>query len=93
MKVSLQLRGIDVDGAEFEELTSTDNVSAGGFLCQCRASLFKNSTVDVFLTSGTERNHVGVARVARRQDPETPWQKYGFHFVSRTNNWVLQPVS
>src|SRR5882672_4460239 len=70
MKVSLQLRGIDVDGAEFEELTSTDNVSAGGFLCQCRASLFKNSTVDVFLTSGTERNHVGVARVARRQDPE-----------------------
>jgi twitching motility two-component system response regulator PilH len=93
MKVSLRLRGIDVSGCEFEELTHTENVSVDGFLCQCTASLARNSIVEVFIAAGHEKyNHAGTARVVRRADPDTPWQKYGFQFQTRTTQWVLQPT-
>ncbi len=92
MKVALQLRGVDMQRTEFQELTSTVNVSLDGFLCQCKTSLSQNSTVEVFLAAGPEYKYVGAARVARRQDPDTPWQKYGFEFQTKTAHWVLQPV-
>jgi response regulator RpfG family c-di-GMP phosphodiesterase len=92
MKVALQLHGVDIHRKEFQELTNTDNVSLDGFLCQCSAALSQNSTVEVFLATGTEYRYVGTVRVARRQDPDTPWQRYGFEFKTKTAHWVLQPV-
>src|SRR5271154_6158424 len=52
MRVVLKLRGTDASGKEFDESTTTDNVSAGGFLCNCAGALLKGAAVNVFLTSG-----------------------------------------
>jgi len=90
MKVVLKLRGTDARGQAFEEMTSTENVSVGGFLCQCTTSLTKDTIVEVFLASKMEK-YAGRALVVRREAPDTPWQKYGFKFQERTSEWVLQP--
>ena len=90
MRVILKLRGKDPNGNPFEETAATENVSAGGFLCGCTASLVKDSVVEVFLAGDPER-HAGSARVVRREAPDAPWQQYGFEFVKRTPEWVLQP--
>jgi response regulator RpfG family c-di-GMP phosphodiesterase len=90
MKVILKLRGTDARGQTFEEMTSTENVSVNGFLCQCIATLTKNTIVEVFL-SGKIEKYVGRAVVVRQEAPGTPWQKYGFQFQERTTEWVLQP--
>lgn len=93
MKVILRLRGIDMGGHRFDELTSTENVSVDGFLCQCSISLRQNSIVEVFVGYGDGNdNYAGSARVVRRVDADTPWQKYGFQFRSKTTHWVLQPI-
>jgi CheY-like chemotaxis protein len=95
MKVPLCLKGIDVSGCDFQEITNTENVSVEGFLCQCPVPLARNSVVDVFLISGNDMSkykYVGRARVAHRELPDTPWQKYGFHFQTITPQWVLQPA-
>jgi DNA-binding response OmpR family regulator len=89
MRVGLKLRGTNAAGKPFEELTATENVSAGGFLCNCAASLANSAIVDVFLTSGTERL-VGRARVVRKEVSQTTWQRYGFQLVEKTGEWVLQ---
>jgi DNA-binding response OmpR family regulator len=89
MRLGLKLRGSDVSGSMFEELTETENVSAGGFLCNCKASLAKDATVAVLLVSGGER-YVGRARVARQEAPGAPWQRYGFQFKEKNLEWVLQ---
>lgn len=91
MRVILKLRGKDPNGNPFEEKAATENVSAGGFLCGCTASLVKDSTVDVFFPGDPER-FAGRARVVRREATGTPWQQYGFQFVERTPEWVLQPA-
>jgi len=92
MKVSLRLRGLDGSGHRFEELTNTENVSVDGFLCQCSVRLAQNSILEVFVCSGDGKdNYAGSARVVRRVDADTPWQKYGFEFLSKTAHWVLQP--
>ncbi len=90
MKVVLKLRGADARGQTFEEMTSTENVSVSGFLCQCTASLTKGMIVEVFLAGKIEK-YAGRAIVVRQEAPDTPWQKYGFHFQERTSEWVLQP--
>jgi len=91
MKVTLRLHGIDAAGRRLEELASTENVSADGFLCQCPAALSKNSIVEVYVVGGGDKsNYAGSARVVRREAPDTPWQKYGFEFHSKTSHWVLQ---
>jgi DNA-binding response OmpR family regulator len=92
MKVPIRLRGTDVRGDLLDEVTSTENVSLDGFLCECSASLAKNSVVEVFLVGNTEAvRYVGRARVVRREAPDTPWQKYAFEFQEKTLEWVLQP--
>jgi DNA-binding response OmpR family regulator len=92
MKVPIRLRGTDVRGDLLDEVTSTENVSLDGFLCECSASLAKNSVVEVFLVGNTEAvRYVGRARVVRREAPDTPWQKYAFEFQEKTSEWVLQP--
>ena len=35
MRVLLKLRGTDANGKAFDESSTTENVSAGGFLCNC----------------------------------------------------------
>ncbi len=89
MRIALKLRGTDASGRQFEEITSTDNVSAGGFLCNCMSSLLKDTIVDVILASGAER-FVGRARVVRKESSGTPWQRYGFQLKEKTQDWVLQ---
>lgn len=89
MQIGLRLRGNDAAGKMVEELTTTENVSAGGFLCNCIASLVHGAMVEVFLSSGTGC-FVGKAQVVRQEAPGAPWQRYGFQFVEKNSEWVLQ---
>jgi DNA-binding response OmpR family regulator len=89
MRVSLKLRGADAAGRPFEELTTTENVSAGGFLCNCSASLNPGTMVEVFLVRGGER-YVGLARVVRKESSDMNWQRYGFRLEEKEDEWVLQ---
>lgn len=91
MRVILKLRGKDSNGAPFEIGTATENVSAGGFLCACSAALMKGTVVDVYLVGEPDR-FAGKARVVRQEAPGAPWQRYGFEFLERTSEWVLQPA-
>lgn len=89
MHVPLKLRGIDAMGKLFEEATTTENVSAEGFLCNCNATLVKGTVVEVFLTNAGEL-FVGRARVVRKESPLATWQRYGFHLEEKSGEWVLQ---
>ncbi|HEY1273182.1 MAG TPA: response regulator [Terriglobales bacterium] len=89
MRVMLKLRGNDAQGKPFEELTSTENVSAGGFLCNSTAVLAPGAEVEVFLAGDQER-FAGRARMVRRDSMVGPWQRYGFQFDERTAEWILQ---
>jgi DNA-binding response OmpR family regulator len=90
MRVILKLRGTDASGKEVDETTTTDNVSAGGFLCNCAASLLKGAVVNVFLTSGGVERHAGRAHVVRKESTGSAWNRYGFQFDETTSDWVLQ---
>ncbi|HXQ25311.1 MAG TPA: response regulator [Candidatus Acidoferrales bacterium] len=90
MRVRLKLRGTDANGKAFEESTTTENVSAGGFLCNSVASLVKGASVEVFLTSGGVERHAGRAHVVRKESTGSAWQRYGFQFDQTTSDWVLQ---
>jgi hypothetical protein len=90
MRVNLKLRGTDGDGKQFEELTTTENVSAGGFFCPSSAALVKGGIVEVFLVSaGNQERYAGRAHVVRRE-AASPWPRYGFQFEQITSEWVLQ---
>jgi DNA-binding response OmpR family regulator len=90
MRVILKLRGTDANGKEFDESTTTDNVSAGGFLCNSAATLVKGAQVNVFLKSGGTERHAGRAQVVRKESTGTAWNRYGFQFDETTSDWVLQ---
>jgi CheY-like chemotaxis protein len=90
MRVIMKLRGADANGKQFDESTTTDNVSAGGFLCNCAATLVKGTPVDVFLTSGGVERHAGRAHVVRKEATGSAWNRYGFQFDETTSDWVLQ---
>lgn len=89
MQVPLKLKGTDTSGKHFEEIVSTENVSAGGFLCQCRSALREGTAVQVFLLGEQER-YAGLAQVVRRESSGAPWPRYGFRFSEVTPAWVLQ---
>jgi DNA-binding response OmpR family regulator len=89
MRIPLKLRGLDGNGQHFEENTTTENVSAAGFLCSSGASLVKDGVVEVSLAGDIER-YVGKARVTRKEASGAPWQRYGFHFIEKNTEWVLQ---
>jgi response regulator RpfG family c-di-GMP phosphodiesterase len=93
MKLILKLKGTDHGERSFEQLTTTDNVSAGGFLCSLPLILGANSTLKVFLSGGGRDCYVGTAKVVRREAPDTPWQRYAFQFVERTSEWILHEQS
>lgn len=89
MRVTLKLRGTDAVGNRFEELTATENVSAGGFLCSLHTSLAKGAVIEVFLAAGNER-FAGRARVVRKDTAMAPLDRYGFQLEEKTGDWVLQ---
>lgn len=88
LRVILKLRGTDARGEPISVLTSTENVSAHGFLCGCDAVLKKGAVVEVFLVSAGQRV-VGKARMIHSEWPETPGQTCGFHFDGDPVEWVL----
>lgn len=90
MKLVLKLKGADQDGRSFEQLTSTENVSAGGFLCSLPISLPTDAQLEVFVSNKGEDRYVGKARPVRREAPDTPWQRYGFQFTERSSEWIFQ---
>ncbi len=90
MKLILKLKGADESKRSFEQLTTTENVSAGGFLCTLALALSPDSSFDVLLSGASHDRYVGRARVVRREAPDTPWQRYAFQFVERTPEWILQ---
>jgi len=90
MRMLIRLRGIDADGKPFEQATTTENLSAGGFLATCSVALVKGTPVQVHLTAGGEERYAGRAQAVRREAPNSPWQRYGFEFLETTSDWVLQ---
>ena len=89
MKVMLKLMVRDESNKFKSEIVTTENISAGGFLCACVTPLVKDDVVEVYL-SGQKERYVGKARVARKEVSGAPWQNYGFQFIEKTEGWVLQ---
>ena len=89
IRLALKLQGTDASGRKFEEMTTTENVSVGGFLCNCMSALVKGAIVEVTLSSGSER-YVGRAQVVRKESSGTPWHRYGFEFREKTLDWPFQ---
>ncbi len=90
MKLILKLKGVDESQRSFEQLTTTENVSAGGFLCTLSLTLSTASSYLVFLSGAGHERYVGCVRVVRKEAPGTPWQRYAFQFTERTPEWILQ---
>jgi response regulator RpfG family c-di-GMP phosphodiesterase len=90
MQLILKLKGHDEGGRSFEQLISTEDVSAGGFLGNCTIALGKDTILDVFISSAGLDRYVGKVRPARVEAHEAPWQRYGFQFVERSREWILQ---
>jgi DNA-binding response OmpR family regulator len=90
IKLILKLKGTDESRRSFEQLTTTENVSAGGFLCPLPLALSADSSLQVFLSGADHERYVGSVRVVRRESPDTPWQRYAFQFTERTPEWILQ---
>ncbi len=90
MKLVLKLKGIDAAHRSFEQLATTENVSAGGFLCSLTLSLSRDSSLEAFLTGSGRERYVGRVRVVRRDATDTPWQTYAFEFIERTAEWIFQ---
>lgn len=93
MKLILKLKGTDEARRSFEQLTATENVSAGGFLCALPLALSPDSTFQVFLSGSGHDRYVGSVRIVRREAPDTPWQRYAFQFIERSPEWILQDES
>lgn len=89
LRVQLKLHGTDGRGKEFEEDTSTDNVSLSGFLCSSAVPFQTDSIVDVRLGKNGQQL-VGKARCVRTdlRDGEPP--QYAFRFIEKTGTWILQ---
>ena len=89
ISIALKLKGADVSGKTFAILTATENASATGFLASCAVPLEKDAQVDVFLYAKSER-FAGRARVVRIEWRDTPRQRYGFQFVQKPSDWILE---
>jgi len=89
LTVMLKIRGTTVKGDAFEVLTSTENVSAHGFLASCHVPLKKDAVVEVFLMA-IGQQLIGNARIVRIEWPETPGQRCGFQFLNQPIDWVLR---
>ena len=90
MRLIVKLKGTDASQRSFEQLTTTENVSAGGFLCTLPLVLLQDAVFDVFLSGAGHDRYVGRVRTVRREAPDTPWQRYAFAFTERAPEWILQ---
>ena|SRR5579863_2681596 len=88
LRVTLKLRGTDINGKTFDEMSITENVSRNGFLCGCTAILKVDSTIEVYLSEGAK--FVGKARVVRSEGCDTPYPRYAFRFLQKDGDWILQ---
>jgi hypothetical protein len=88
MRVPLMLRGQTAEGRVFEELATTENVSAEGFFCSCPVALVKGDLVDVYLMRGSTV-YAGRASVVRKETGSTAGQCYGFRFKEKAAEWVM----
>jgi DNA-binding response OmpR family regulator len=89
ISIALKLKGTDVSGKAFAILTATENASATGFLASCAVPLEQDAEVDVFLYAKSER-FAGRARVVRIEWRDSPRQRYGFQFVKKPSDWILE---
>lgn len=89
LRVGLTLRGTDAGNRRFEQPATTENVSRSGFLCACPLELKMDSTVEVEVNNGAMK-HVGTALVVRREQQDTPSQRYGFRFIKKNAEWILK---
>jgi DNA-binding response OmpR family regulator len=89
LRVTIILRGVDAGEKLFEETSVTENVSKSGFYCGCTARLKVDSTVEVNLIGGDSR-FAGRAIVVRSEGNDTPYPRYGFRFVQKEGDWILQ---
>jgi DNA-binding response OmpR family regulator len=90
MRLALKLRGTHASGRKFEEMTTTENVSAAGFLCNCMSAVVKGAIVEVSLSSVGGERYVGRAQVVRKESSGAPWHRYGFEFREKTLDWPFQ---
>jgi DNA-binding response OmpR family regulator len=89
LRVPLKLKTTDKQGKTFEEVTTTENVSLSGFLCDCATGLPADCIVDVYLTgSGEER--VGKAKMVHEESKGSSPRRCGFRFIEKTGPWVLR---
>ncbi len=89
LQVAIELRGLNSHGKSFQELTSTEDVSASGFCCSSAVRLEHKSVVEVFLRSGDIKRRIGRAQVVYKfwrgkHDP-----RYGFQFTQKPSEWLL----
>jgi two-component system response regulator MprA len=89
LRLDIKLKGMDASGRAFEETTTTENVSAEGFMCNSMSSLVKDAIIEVSLISGGE-HYAGRARVVRKESSVAPWRRYGFQFEGKRLAWPLQ---
>ena len=89
MRVVLKLRGKDAAGNPIEVSTVTENASPAGFLAGCALTLKQGDSFDVFVV-GSGEHFAGRARPVRIESRGAPWQRYGFHFLETTNDWILR---
>ncbi len=89
LRVSLRMSGNDEKGEPFTLLTTTENIGRNSFLCSCGVALLKNSTVAIQRV-GKAKELVGRAQVVRSEWQETPYPRYGFHFVEEPDHWLLE---
>jgi len=89
LKILLNLVETTDNGNQHVHTAATENISAGGFLCQCEASLAVGCVLPVYL-AGPDEQYVGKARVVRKDGSSVPWPKYGFQFIEKTSHWLLQ---
>ncbi len=88
LRVPLKLQGFTAEGNPFEVVTTSENVSLNGFLCACSVSLATGSVVEVYLLGSSLR--VGKARIVRSEWQNTEYPRYGFRFIEKSGQWVLQ---
>jgi DNA-binding response OmpR family regulator len=89
IRVELKLSGADIHGKEFKESAFTENASVSSFLCACAATLEKDSIVEVFIVQGNDK-YVGKARVVRSEERQGSCSLYGFRFIEKKGEWILQ---
>jgi CheY-like chemotaxis protein len=89
LRVQLKPRGLSDQGAQMEELATTENVSMSGVLCACTAAFAVSSHLAVFLT-GPDDKYVGKVRVVHSDSQGAKLRRYGCVFTEKTGPWVLQ---